>query len=312
MPTVETPGWRRFTTVRVDWVALGLGGLFIVVIAGSLLLYPQLMASGTESAVSGASTAEQAGGGLAWAIAEALFAGFLLALIFLFRRAPGWVRAVIGRTLPPAFWVVAALYTAATAGGTAALVGVPAAIAIVEAAKQHDVYWMLNNVLGLGIAIVGAAVIGIRFGPVVVGVGLVGLSIYDYWFADRKTWMFDLAEWMLRWKVPVMVIFPPTLRFEWSTFTEFATGDKEQIDAEAETLHGIGVADLLLPAALAVGVATTGGGLPVAGVVVGTLAACFRLSHKMHERSGAGLPALTTGAIGGWGIAVLIVAAGGL
>ena len=69
------------------------------------------------------------------------------------------------------------------------------------------------------------------------------------------------------------------------------------------------MADLALPAALAAAVATAGGPAPLlaaGGVVAGIAIACFRLRHRMLTAgSGAGMPALTAGAIGGW----LLVAA---
>lgn len=137
--------------------------------------------------------------------------------------------------------------------------------------------------------------------------GLVGLTAYDYWFADRQTWMADIAEWTVSRKLPLLVIAPTSFRLSWDELEEAATGDER--DPDELLAFAIGTADLLLPAAFAVALAESGAVLPFAGAVLGLLAACPRLSWKMHNGGGAGLPPITTGVFGGWAIASVGVVA---
>lgn len=296
--------WRRFFELRADWRAAGLVAIFALVIAGALALRPALVATGTESAVSGSSTAAQAGAGVAWAAGEAVFAGILLVGIFLFRRVTEWLRRVVSRTIRAGFWMLVAVYISILLGPVHGLLTAALLFGIVEAAKELDGYWIINDVLAISLAIVAGAAVGITLGPIVLAAGLVGLSIYDYWFADREEWMFSLLEWTARWKFPALVVVPTALRFDWDLLTE---ATDEDVDLEAINWgFGIGMADLFLPAAFAVGLANTGGSLPVYGAVAGVFVACFRMSAK---ESGAGLPPITSGALGGWAVATLLVVA---
>lgn len=292
--------WRHYCRLRGDWRAVTLVGLFMVVIGGALALRPALLASGTQSAVSGSSTASQAGAGVAWAVGEALFAGALLGVLLLVRRAPEWCQAIGRRAILIGFWVFVGFVAAPFVGAVGALALVLLAYISIQVLDHVGVYWVVNDLLALAAAVYFGAFVGIILGPVIIALGLVGLTAYDYYFADRKAWMFSLAAWTVRWKLPALFVAPTAWRFDWADIVDVDD------PAEDDIGFGIGMADLLLPAAFAVAVANTGGGLPLAGVIAGTLVACFRLSQKMHERSGAGLPALTTGALGGWALAVAV------
>lgn len=293
-----TVNWRDATRLRADRRALALLALFAVVLAAALALRPALVASGTQSAVDGASTAEQAAGGAGWGLLATVEAVALLGLLALWRRAPAWLRRPGRATARYAAWLFAGLWLVAVFGLPTGFAIATALFFAARAADATDLWWVVNDALALALAIGFGAGAGILLGPVVVGVGLVALSVYDYAFADREDWMFTLATWTMRNRLPALFVVPTTLRVDWDELAAEA-------DDELPMGFGIGMADLALPAAFAVALAHGGGGLPLWGAIGGTLAACFRLSAKMHEGSGAGMPPLTTGALGGWAIATV-------
>lgn len=292
--------------MRADWKAALLMALFVAVIGGALALRPSAVAGGTEPAYTGTSTAGQAAGGVAWAIVEALFAVALLAGILLWDRVPEWVqetvKTVVKFIIPFAIGVIGALLW--TPG--AALASALATIILVKALDAAGLYWLVNDVLALALAIYIGVVAGIVFGVVILAVGVIGLTAYDYYFADRKPWMETLAVWTIRRRVPALFIAPATARFDWSKFVETLNASDDDRSVRKYMAFGIGMADLALPAAFAVAVAHSGGGLPLAGAIAGTLVACLRVSWKIEQGVGAGLPPLMSGALGGWAIAAIV------
>lgn len=304
--------WHRYFEVEKDWRALALVSLFLVVIAGALTVRPWLLSQGAESAVAGTSTTEQAAGGVVWALSEAVFAGVLLAVILLWRKLPEWVQDIVNDNLLIAvYMLVGASALAADAFGITAAAAM-GALTVLKTADEFDVWWVVNDIAALGFAVVLGAFLGLVLGPWVLAVGLIGLSVYDYVFADRKSWMFTLGSAFIRWKLPVLFLVPTTVRFDWEKFGDALDGEVDEEDIP-EIGFGIGMADLAIPAALVVAIAgeatmSLSGGIPVVAVVAGILVACFRVSWKMsNEGGGAGLPPLTSGALGGWAIGTLVV-----
>lgn len=313
MSTIEIGGWRRFVQVKTDWRAVALALLFLVVISGALAIRPLLIASGTESAVEGASSSQQAAVGAGWAIAEATFAGLLVGVILVWRKLPEWVQEIVTDAMMIAGYMMFGVFAAEQSSFWSAAALIIGLVAVMNVADHFDVWWIANNLLALGLAIFVAGV-GIVLGPWVLAVGLIGLSLYDYWFADRESWMFTLGSGFLNWKVPVLFVIPKSIRLDWDELTEAMSGEEVEDEDQAEIGFGIGTADLALPAAfvvalageISIGVST---GIPIVAVTAGILVACARVSWKMANRGGgAGLPPLTSGAIGGWVIGAVIVA----
>lgn len=286
---------RRYTALRFDHRAAVFVGLFALVIGGALTVRPMLVATGAaESAVGGSTTGQQAGIGVAWAVAEAVFAGLLLASLLLWRRLPAWIKAIARDALTIIVWMTVGAWALANRQFHLVLPVVLGLFVLAKAADEFDVWWFVNNVLAIGIAIYAAAGVGVILGPVIIGVGLVGLAVYDHAFANQRDWMFDLAAWTIRRKLPMLVVIPSRWREPWDELAEDAEVE------EREDIFGIGMADLLLPAAFAVALAHTGRVGPLYGAVAGTFVACFRLSWELDNGgSGAGLPALTAGALAG-------------
>lgn len=302
----KTRDWRYYTEVRVDWISFVLVALFAVTIGGALWLRPHLISSGVESATSGTSTATQAAGGGAWAIGATIEAGVLLVALALWSRTPDWLQPVLKRTARLAVWLAIAfglvIHTTPVVGLSLAL-GLFAAKETVEA---FDGWWIANDALALGIAIYFGAAAGVLFGPIVIMVALVGLTIYDHVFADRRDWMASLGTWTVRNKLPAILVVPLAPRTSWDAIVDAMDSDLE----ERRIGFGIGMADLALPAAFASAVAHVGGAVLALGVFVGCVAACFRLSWKMRNTTAsAGLPSLTTGSLAGVIVASLVVIA---
>jgi presenilin-like A22 family membrane protease len=289
---------------RLQWdlKALGLVALFVVVIGGALAARPTAVSTGAEPAFSDTSTAGQAVGGAGWAIVEALFAAALLGGILLWRRVPGWLQESLlsaAKFGVPMFIGGYAAVSGSFAGWTAFCVS---AVAVLKAVDEWDCWWAVNNLLAVGLAIYIGVAAGIVLGPVVIGVGFVGLAVYDYVFADRRTWMFTLSAWTVRQRLPALFIVPQWWRFDWEALAEAFEADSD-VEGEDVMRWGIGMADLALPAAFAVAIAASGNGLALAGAVAGILIACARVSQKIDDGGGAGLPPLATGALGGWAVA---------
>lgn len=287
---------------RFNARTFGLVALFAVVIGAALAIRPWFIAGGAEPAMQGSSTGAQAATGAAWAVAEAVFAGTLLLGIVLWRRFPEWLQEAVTSALKFGFLVFVGVSGVLTDSLGIVLVGGPVLVFAASVAEAFDLWWVVNNVLAVGIAVYAAAGVGIVLGPVILGVGLVGLTVYDYVFADREGWMFDLAAWTVRHQLPALFIVPTAWRLDWDELADALGGDE---DADELLGWGIGMADLLLPAAFAVSLVDAGG-LLVHGAIAGTLLACARVSWKMEQGAGAGLPPLVTGALGGWGVAAIV------
>jgi presenilin-like A22 family membrane protease len=301
-PHIELePGWRGYALVA----------LFAVVIGGALLVRPMWISNGVEPAFSGATTGEQAAVGSAWAIAEAIFAAVLIAIILAYRWLPEWVQDIVNTVATVILWMIlGAVALEAGQFWDYAFAGI-GLIALLKTTEQFDVWWILNNMLALGIAIGMAAWIGVVLSPWILAIGLIGLSVYDYVFADRENWMFTLGGSFVRWRMPVLFVAPTTLRVDWD---ELADGMAGELDDKAapELGFGIGTADLMIPAAFVVSLVNAGPSIieaiTVFAVITGILVACFRVSWKMvNKGGGAGLPPLTSGAIGGWAIGSIVV-----
>jgi presenilin-like A22 family membrane protease len=221
----------------------------------------------------------------------------LVLLLAAWRYLPEWLQESLSRAGRYAVAVTIGAYGVATGSFWVVVGAGVGAILTAAIADELDCWWLFNNALALGLAIYFAAGTGIVLGPVIIGVGLVGLAVYDYVFADRAEWMFSLAESAMRRKLPLLVVVPPTVQYDWDAFIDREHGD--------ESGWGIGMADLLLPAAFAVSLVDAGGLLAV-GVTAGTLLACVRVSWKLEQGGGAGLPPLVTGALGGWAVAAVV------
>lgn len=310
--STATSRFRNLTAVHADRWGLLLAALFLTVLAGSVYVATWLSGAGVEPAMGGTSGGEQAAAGAGWAIAEAIFAALLLGVILLYKRLPEWAQDVVKTAVVvvPAMW----LGVLAVQNGAfwPVALGVVGYYAIVKATDAYDVYWLWQNFEAVALAIVLGGAVGAVLPLPFLAVGIVGLTIYDHVFANENDWMFTLGGGMLRAKLPVVVFAFPRLRVAWDDICDSLAADRdEETDDgvfEGTSQFGIGTADLLLPAAFASAVAVTGGGvtLPVLGVAAGVGVAALRLRWEMlNVGSGAGMPAIAGGVLGGYAVALV-------
>lgn len=305
---------RTRTNIVTDGWGLLLAGLFLTVLVGSVALAQSFASAGVEPAMSGSSSSQQAAAGAGWAIAEVVVAVIGIVVFLLWKRLPAWGKEIvkkgvvivgsmmIGASLPVSGYGAGAFW--AIAGG---LVGYYALVRITD---EFDVFWHLNNLHCVFIAILlggtAGAVLPFKF----LLVGIILLTVYDHVFANQNDWMFTLGEGMMRAKLPVLFLAIPRLRLSWDDLCADIGGKEDVFDDEIESMvergdgFGIGMADLMLPAALAASLTVSSGGvsMPVVGMVGGLILAAFRLRYLMvnADEAGAGMPSITAGTVGGY------------
>lgn len=256
-----------------------------------------------------------AGGGLA--IAEVVVAVVILALVLLYRRLPTFLKELSTTVAKIGLLLGVGGYLAADAGGFNAVFLWVVAIILFSyigytVVDHVGLWWVVNNVLAIGLAIIAGAALGYVVGVWFLAVFLVGMSVYDHYFANKKRYMFQLAGPLLRARLPVIVIYPKTWRFGWDAFidavAEIAEGEDD--DAEEVIVGGLGTADCLLPAAFVAALVAYASGpsigwlpLTAAGVILAMVVCGFYLRDSMDRKgSGAGLPPITAAALVGAGV----------
>jgi len=335
MSTNTTRSYTRFG-ITIDTQALVMAVLFLLVTAATVELTMTMAAAGESiqtpindmeppGGIETPDSVDSAGAGAGWALLEVIFAVTLFGIIALYDRAPEWVQELIRWNLMLAVALYLGYKGAQTGRTLTYTIAYFAAILTGwKLIEEAGLWWLANNVLVIAIAILAGAGLGLLFEPIAIAVALCILLVYDHVFADRGTQMFQLLSVMLKARIPMLFVWPTTLRFDWTSAFGLAndpntaadeSDDAGDLDDEPDEIAwGIGMADLLIPAGFAGAVAvhaplplTDTRLLIVAGVVVGLLVACFRLRYKMeHAGSGAGLPAIAAGVLGGWLVALAL------
>jgi len=287
---------RPHFTVEIDKQALYLASLFLAVTIGAIVMLDLLQTSGTSVSTPG--NVDGAEAGAAWAIAEVAFAITVLLGIFAYRYLPTTLQSIVKASLK-----IVAVYAAGVifygAGlFTEGLAAIISAYATSKLVNHAGLWWLINNALCVGLAVAGAAVLALGLNEVALFVFLLGMTVYDRAFADKREYMFDLASLAIRLRLPVLFVKPTTFRFDWDDLTDELTGGES--DEPDDNTWGIGTADLMLPAAFVAALATSDAVVwpELAGILatVGIVFAAFRIRHKaLTKGSGAGLPPLTAG-----------------
>lgn len=297
--------WPR-RHITVDRTTLEMGALFAFVMGVTgwlaLLTGPTAAQEVAVPATFGEGAQGQATAAGAWALAEIVLAGLLVASIFLYRRLPEFYQDLLLMNIT----VAVVLLVGATYGYWMAPVFV-AAYTGYKLTDRAGVWWVINDALGIAVAIVIGLVLGLLFGVAGMAVALVALTAYDHLFANKKTWMFTLGKAVMELRLPLIIYRPTTLRFQWSEIVDSLSDAEAGADTDAmdDASWGIGTGDFALPAGFVAAVATAQGGvvatfgpIAVALVIGGILVACARLRFEMMTQgSGAGLPALSVGAL---------------
>lgn len=290
--------------INVDGTTFGLVLLFAVVIGAALALRPTSLAPTASPAFEGSSAGTQVAGGVIWAIGEAIFASILLGILLLWRRLPEWLQDALSKSLGAAVFVTIGAYTALSGRLLLAFLALFGTVIIGRALDEFGLWWIANNVLAIAIAASVGVIAGVILPPILIAAGLVGLTVYDYVFADRTDMMFALASWTVRRRLPALFIVPISMRMDWEYLAEAIVDDVDD-NPEDVIQFGIGMADLALPAAFAVSLAQTDAVVPLVGALAGLVVACGRVSHKIDNGGGAGLPPIVSGTLGGWVLALL-------
>lgn len=309
-------------TITVDRRAFELAALLLIVAGATVAITapnPQVVDNSPSDVpgVSGDGATAEATAGAGWALAEVVFAGGLLGLIVLLRHVPEWLKTT-GRRL--ACFVAIYVYAiyGVVIGATTDLLAIGAAAYLAYRVADHvGVYWVLNNLLCLAIAVVGGIAVGSMFGVPGMIIALVLLSLYDHVFANQREWMFDLASKFVKARFPVVFLRPRTWRYRWRWLID----DELDLEREDDRLAwGIGTADLALAGGFLAALTTSGsflglehGTVVLAAVIGGLAVAAFRISHELDTRgSGAGMPPITAGLLVPYGVFLLASVGAGL
>lgn len=292
---VEAPGARTLVLVGLT-VAVQLAALSLVGSGQSGVAAPPA----TAPAADDPTTAAHLLGVLLFEVVA------ILGLAAALRYAPAWVTRGLGAGV-----VASAVFVLGTGVESTGLAyGLLAAFlvgpVVYSGLREYDLYWPLFDVAALALATYAAVGVGQLMRPGVLVVFLVAIILWDR-IAVGSGIMGSLAGSVLSWGLPLVVLVPTRLRLDHDALVDAVTAD----GATPELLVGIGLGDLVLPAALAVSVMSFGGPVvAAAGVVVGTCLAIVGMTTLHVDGLRPAMPWLGSGAIGGFAVGLAISLAG--
>jgi presenilin-like A22 family membrane protease len=194
-------------------------------------------------------------------------------------------------------WLVMGQLAFALGGvrGVGVLVGAAALLGI---ARRVGVFWLAHNAVAVGLAFVGAVLVGTIFGPLPIAELLVALVVWDRIGVTDTSIMETIVKVAASSKLPVYIMLARAPRLD--------TGEVEDSlvngsDAPEELVGVIGTGDFVFPSSLAVSLAIAGTvwSLPVVGALVGAVGAAWLLWQFKDDGAVPGLPALNGGALVG-------------
>ncbi len=176
--------------------------------------------------------------------------------------------------------------------------------------------WYIIDFIGLVVAGGVCAIIGISLAVLPILVLLVILAIYDAISVYKTKHMVDLADKVVDWHLPILLVIPKTRSYSFIK----QKGLKKQIeDGEEREAMFMGLGDIIIPGTLAISAFTflnpisswaslTGNFLVAIGVLIGTLFGFTALMrYVLKGNPQAGLPLLNSGAIIGYFITYYLV-----
>ena len=225
-------------------------------------------------------------------------------MLVAFRFGAGWLmQAFVLLAVGGLSWYVLSVIVAPWAG--VALAG-----ALVVALYLHP-RWYIIDTAGIVVGAGAAGLFGISFGLTPVFILLILLAVYDFISVYRTGHMLDLADGVMRLRLPVVLVIPIRRSF---SMDQFGTDSDAAGPSQRDALF-IGLGDAVIPAILVTSAAmflqappVVGGvGLPVIGAMVGTIVGLLALlGLVLRGRAHAGLPLLNGGAIVGYLVAVVL------
>lgn len=168
--------------------------------------------------------------------------------------------------------------------------------------------WYIIDVSGVIIGVGAIVIFGISLGVLLVILLLIFLAVYDAISVYKTKHMIDLADTVMELKLPILLVVPKKKNY--SLIKETKRLKKKIEEKEERDAFFLGLGDIVLPGILVSAVYhNIQNGLPIAlSVIVGILVGFMVLMYfVMKGKPQAGLPALCSGAIGGYIISSFIL-----
>lgn len=197
------------------------------------------------------------------------------------------------------------------------LISVPPAVVLTVLLYKYP-EWYVVDLVGILVAAGSIAIFGTSFTPVTYLVVLVGTAVYDYVSVYKTKHMLSLADSVLNYHLPIMLVVPKHLDYsflqETSTLRQDAEVPVARSPAESPPTEAapaaakkkprdamfLGLGDVVIPSIFAL-TALPLSGLGAAGAMMGVLAGfLFLMTFVLRGKPQAGLPALNTGAFLGF------------
>jgi presenilin-like A22 family membrane protease len=176
--------------------------------------------------------------------------------------------------------------------------------------------WYVVDFVGIVVAAGVCAIIGISLAILPILVLLIILAVYDAISVYKTKHMVDLADKVVDWHLPILLVIPKTLKYSFLKQKGLKKQLKEGTEREAMFM---GLGDIIIPGTLAISAfnflnpVTSWGGVSsnlivAIGVLVGTLVGFSALMrYVIKGNPQAGLPLLNSGAISGYFITYWLV-----
>jgi len=188
--------------------------------------------------------------------------------------------------------------------GVGVLVG---AVVLLGVARRVGIYWLAHNAVAVGVAFVGAVLVGTIFGPLPLA-GLLGaLIVWDRIAVTDTSIMATIVKVAASSKLPAYIMLARAPRLDTDDVEDALVNGGDAPDALAGV---IGTGDFVFPSALVVSLAIAGSvwSLPVVGALTGAVAAAWLLWQAKDEGTSPALPALNGGALAGAAVGVALSA----
>jgi presenilin-like A22 family membrane protease len=219
------------------------------------------------------------------------------------RLGETWQRRV-RRGLLVVWWLFVGLWAYAAFGARAVglLVGTAALLWV---ARRLSVDWLIHNVIAVGLAFVGAVLVGTIFGPLPLAGLLVALVLWDRIAVTNTNIMETIVKLAAASGLPAYIMLARSPQLDTDDVEDSLVNDGDAPDA---LVGVIGTGDFVFPSALAVSLAIAGTvwSLPVVGALTGAVGAAWLLWQFKSEGAIPGLPALNGGALLGGAVGLAL------
>lgn len=177
--------------------------------------------------------------------------------------------------------------------------------ALLRVAGWLDVDWLVHNAVAVGLAFVGAVLVGTVFGPRPLAGLLIALMIWDRIAVTDTNIMESIVTVAASSGLPAYIMLARAPRLDTDDVEDALVNGGE---TPGELIGVVGTGDFVFPSALAVSLAISGGvwSAPVVGAAVGAVGAAWLLWQLKGDGTAPGLPALNGGALAGAAVGVAL------